>query len=94
MRHPDFTVMLGDRVVFWEHPGKLNDRKYVADWNNRVELYKSIGQFDNLITTDDINGINDKRLERIIMEMFSSNLKSFNRNTRFSNYHYSLASPR
>jgi hypothetical protein len=92
--HPDFTIMIGDRIIFWEHLGKLNDRKYVSDWNNRIELYKSIGQFDNLITTDDVNGINDKRLENIIMEILSSDLKSFDRNTQLSKYHYSLASSR
>jgi hypothetical protein len=64
---PDFTIVsdLGETVI-WEHLGMLADPRYAAKWELKKDWYarngflpadKGSGPQGNLVTTDDIGGV-------------------------------------
>lgn len=88
--HPDFTIYLRDgRKLFWEHLGMLDTRKYYNDWQGRRKNYHAHGLEDVLITTDDLNGINDLKIAQLIEDIKEESLKKTN-DSKFSNHHYEL----
>lgn len=88
--HPDFTIELKNgKSIFWEHLGMLDVRKYYKDWQQRKIDYQDHGYFNMVITTDDLNGINDKKIEEVIDAIRENNIKSTPDN-KFSNHHYEL----
>jgi len=62
----------------------------MSKWRDRVNTYKSIGEYDNLITTDDKFGINDTKLEQVIRDVTSLDLKNYDINSTISKHHYPL----
>ena len=38
---PDFTVKYNGNVYYWEHAGRLNDKKYAKDWSVKEKWYKA-----------------------------------------------------
>lgn len=89
--HPDFTIeLLSGRKIYWEHLGILTDKKYRNDWKNRLEIYKQKGELENLITTDELNGICDEKISKIIEDILSENFKGDGGSFWYSKYHYSL----
>jgi exodeoxyribonuclease V alpha subunit len=88
--HPDFTIFLNDKnKIFWEHLGMLDVRKYYRDWQRRKIDYEDHKFFDMVVTTDDLEGLKDEHLERVIQDIKSLKLKK-SKGNRFSNQHYTL----
>lgn len=89
--HPDFTIELSSgRKIYWEHLGMLIDKKYCSDWRKRLEIYKQKQEIENLVTTDELNGISDKKISKIIEDIISENIKGDGGSFWYSKYHYSL----
>lgn len=87
---PDFTIHLKNKNnIYWEHLGMLDVRKYYNSWQKRKQDYKSIGQFNNLITTDDLGGIDESKIDRLIEDIKNDSLIE-DASNRFSNHHYEL----
>lgn len=88
--HPDFTIRLAnDRTIYWEHLGMLDVRKYYRDWQKRTEDYKDHGIFDDLVTTDDLNGIRHEKIEAVIEAIRTGQLQTTHKH-RLSSHHYEL----
>ena len=88
--HPDFTIHLKNgRTIYWEHLGMLDVKKYYKDWIDRLELYKIEGIYDDLITTDDLGGINQEKIDILIDDIRENELYTDKRN-KFSSHHYEL----
>ena len=67
----------------------LDVRKYYKDWQQRIADYKDHGLFDHLVTTDDLNGIKQDKIDAVIDAIRTADLKA-DRNSRFSLHHYEL----
>ncbi len=88
--HPDFAIKLKNgRTIYWEHLGMLDTQKYYQDWQRRKKDYADHRLFDNLITTDDLNGINQQKIDSLIEDIRKDQLKATDGN-KFSNHHYEL----
>ena len=88
--HPDFVIQLEDNTkIYWEHLGMLDARKYFNDWMRRKKDYEDHDLFDQVVTTDDIGGIKDELLERLIDDVRTKKLTS-TPDSRFSKHHYQL----
>ena len=88
--HPDFTIKLKNgQTIYWEHLGKLDTRKYYKDWQQRKKDYQDHDLFENLITTDDLEGIKQAKIEVIIEQIKTGKTKKTKGN-KFSNCHYEL----
>lgn len=70
--HPDFSALniKKRKLIYWEHPGKLDDPGYARDNAFRINVYQKNGVFpgDNLITTWETSTmpLDVKLLEQII----------------------------
>ncbi len=88
--HPDFTITLQDnKTIYWEHLGLITQSNYKYNWEKRYNLYKEYRLLDNLITTDELHGIHDEKIESVIYDIIESKIKG-NTVLRYSNNHYSL----
>ncbi len=88
--HPDFVIKLEDGTkIYWEHLGMLDTRKYFNDWIKRRKDYTEHNIFDFVVTTDDMNGIKEEELDKLIDDIRNKRLKVTHEN-RFSNHHYQL----
>ncbi len=54
-KYPDFTIALGNRTVYGEHLGRMEEKEYAEDFWRRVYLYfqNNICFGENLIVTCD-----------------------------------------
>jgi ATP-dependent exoDNAse (exonuclease V) alpha subunit len=87
---PDFTIFLKDgKKIFWEHLGMLDTRKYYNDWLTRRKDYADHALEDALITTDDLNGVSDEKIDKLIENIRGVKLK-ITAGSKFSNHHYEL----
>jgi hypothetical protein len=87
--HPDFTVWAGGKTYFWEHLGELDSREYFASWRERRNDYELNRHAESLITTDDLNGIKQERIQDVIGGIVSGKLRESPDST-FSKHHYLL----
>lgn len=88
--HPDFVIELEDNTkIYWEHLGMLDTRKYFNDWIRRKKDYEAHGLFDFVVTTDDMNGIEDELLDKMIDDIRNKTINETPDN-RFSKHHYQL----
>lgn len=88
--HPDFTIYLkGDKTIYWEHLGMLDTKKYFNDWQIRKRNYFEHNLKENLISTDDLEGIKEEKIQDIIEDIINQNIKSTIGN-KFSEHHYPL----
>lgn len=87
--HPDFTIWVGDRKYYWEHLGELDDELYFRNWAERRKDYEENGLIDYLITTDDLEGLRDDLVLRVINDIVSGHLKD-TPESKFSKHHYQL----
>lgn len=88
--HPDFTIYLRNgKKLFWEHLGMLDTRKYYNDWQQRRKDYKEHGLEGDLISTDDLDGVNNDKIAELLVHIKESELKDTPGN-KFSNHHYEL----
>ena len=89
--HPDFRIEFADgRVIYWEHLGLVTSQSYMNDWDKRRKLYEAQSDFDKVLTTDELRGISDKKIETIIEKMVSNVLVSDDDSNRYSKMHFSL----
>jgi exodeoxyribonuclease V alpha subunit len=88
--HPDFTIELTNgETIYWEHLGMLDVRKYYKDWQRRIDDYKDHGLFDNVVTTDDLDGINQAKIDAVVDAIRCGHLRT-DKGNRFSIHHYEL----
>ena len=89
--HPDFVIRFGEsRVVFWEHLGRVTSPAYMKGWDKRRKIYEDKNDFDNVITTDELQGISDEKIEMIIENIISNTMVTEDSSNRYSNMHFSL----
>lgn len=86
---PDFTIMIGGKRYFWEHLGMLDREDYSGDWNQRRKAYEAKGLANELVTSDDINGVHDGRLTKMITDLLNGTIDSTD-DSEFSKHHYDL----
>jgi exodeoxyribonuclease V alpha subunit len=86
--HPDFTIEVSGRIYYWEHLGMLDLFDYNSKWTERRHAYDAEGLGDRLVTTDDLNGLTDERVNQVLSDLSSSSLQG---KRTFSNHHYSLS---
>jgi ATP-dependent exoDNAse (exonuclease V) alpha subunit len=87
--HPDFTIWVDGKTYYWEHLGELDQKQYYKDWINRRNYYEITGLSDFLVTTDDLTGIRQESIQRVIEDIISGSLQ-LTPNNKFSNHHYLL----
>jgi len=63
--------------------------KYFNAWMRQKNDYWDYGLSDFVVTTDDMNGIEDKLLDRLIDDIRKKNLQATPKN-KFSKHHYQL----
>jgi exodeoxyribonuclease V alpha subunit len=87
----DFTVYANSKIRYWEHLGLLDQRKYTWIWQNlKKKTYQSNGMWDNVITTDESNGINPQKIEELIQLIIEDKVGTQDKYKKFSNHHYYL----
>ncbi|WP_462409355.1 hypothetical protein [Neobacillus sp. Marseille-QA0830] len=87
---PDFTIKLADGTVFyWEHLVMLDSKTYYQNWQKRKQDYEKIGVIDKLITTDDLDGIDEEKITKIIESIKEGTLVK-SPSSKFSLYHTTL----
>lgn len=88
--HPDFTIITNDdRTIYWEHLGMLDVRKYYKDWQRRKQDYIEEGNWDYVITSDDLEGVNGEKIQKVIDDIRTNKLKKTD-DSKFSRHHYAL----
>lgn len=50
-KEPDFTIRHNGKVWYWEHLGLLGNEQYDESWQAKLNVYKELGVYDQLITT-------------------------------------------
>ena len=50
-KEPDFTIRHNGQTWYWEHLGLLGDEHYNENWQEKKQIFKDLGVFDNVITT-------------------------------------------
>ena len=87
---PDFTLKMPDgRTLFWEHLGELDVKEYSLNWKNRYELYRENNIADAVISTDDLGGVYEEILEKLVNDIKNNNFLGDN-SGKFSKHHYRL----
>lgn len=87
----DFTVITSEGVWYWEHLGRLGNKKYEWTWQNvKKNTYNKYGLMDKLITTDERNGINPDKIKKIIEGIINDTVDSEDSTNRYSLHHFSL----
>ena len=85
----DFTVYCHNKIWYWEHLGLLGQRKYTWTWQNlKKKTYQVAGIWDNVLTTDESNGINPAKIEQIIELILEDKIETEDKHKRYSNHHY------
>ena len=87
----DFTVGYNGKSWYWEHLGLLGQRKYVKTWKEiKRPTYEKFGLWDQVITTDETNGITPQKIEEVIDLIISDDVKTEDEHNQFSNHHFYL----
>lgn len=68
---PDFTIMYKGEEWYWEHLGLLHDEKYRKRWKKKEEWYKKHGFYQHLITSQEVEGLDSKKIDEVIEKTFS-----------------------
>ncbi|EJL63765.1 RecQ family ATP-dependent DNA helicase [Flavobacterium sp. CF136] len=50
-KEPDFTIRYKGKTWYWEHLGLLGEDQYNENWQEKKQIFKDLGVFDNVITT-------------------------------------------
>lgn len=50
-KEPDFTIIHNGKTWYWEHLGLLGDEQYNENWQEKKQIFKDLGVWDNVITT-------------------------------------------
>lgn len=87
----DFTIFTKKGIWYWEHLGRLGNRKYEWTWHNvKRKSYEHYNVQDKLITTHERNGINPDKIKSILEMIISSNVVTEDPTNRYSLHHFSL----
>lgn len=87
----DFTILIKGKKYYWEHLGMINKASYKKTWNEiKLPTYRKNNMLDFLITTDELNGIEDSKIAQIIEDIYSGNLSNEDKSKKYSFHHYSL----
>lgn len=86
---PDFTIKIGKEEFYLEHLGMLDTQEYYENWKQRKELYEENNLGDKLITTDDLNGIKEEKIVKLVDDLMNKMLKK-TKESKFSLHHYNL----
>lgn len=86
---PDFTVYVNSQTYYWEHLGELDLKEYWTNWKARRDWYKANGKYDNLVTTDDLGGVKQERIQKLLADLSENKLENTIGND-FSDHHYTL----
>lgn len=87
----DFTIYTQTKTWYWEHLGLLGQRKYTWIWQNvKKKTYKEVGIWSNIITTDESNGINPKKIEELIDIIIDGEVSTEDKYHKYSEHHYYL----
>lgn len=86
----DFTIYTRSGMYYWEHLGMLNKPSYKKTWlNYKRPTYEKYNLLEVLVTTDELTGINEEKIDKIITDILNGTLKEDGHKT-YSNHHYSL----
>ena len=89
--HPDFELRFSDgRLIYWEHLGRVTSKSYMLDWDRRRKIYEDQNDFHKVLTTDELRGISDRKIEKIIENIIVGDLVSEADSDRYSTLHFSL----
>ena len=87
----DFTIYHNGTTYYWEHLGRLGDKNYARKWKEiKFPTYQRFGMVDKLISSDELNGIDPKKIDEIIQHIIEGNLVVTDPSFRYSSHHYSL----
>jgi ATP-dependent exoDNAse (exonuclease V) alpha subunit len=87
----DFTIITGSGIWYWEHLGRIGNKKYEWTWQEiKKPSYQKFNAFEKLITTDERNGINPDKISEIISLIIENKVETEDPTKRYSNHHYSL----
>ncbi len=87
----DFTILCNNKIWYWEHLGLLGQRKYTWTWENLKKVtYQKAGVWDQVITTDETNGIIPSKIEEIIDLIIQDKVETEDKHKQYSNHHYFL----
>lgn len=87
----DFTIIANGTLWYWEHLGKIGNRKYDWGWNNvKRPSYREHNIEQHLLTTTEQNGLNPEKINDIIELIISGNVDTEDPTNRYSLHHYSL----
>ncbi|WNV03852.1 hypothetical protein RP726_15645 [Candidatus Methylospira mobilis] len=89
--HPDFVIRFVDnRVIYWEHLGRVTSQSYMKYWDQRRKIYEAQNDFGKVITSDELHGISDEKIEKVIENIVINAQVSEDNSSRYSNMHFSL----
>jgi exodeoxyribonuclease V alpha subunit len=86
---PDFTIECSGRTFYWEHLGMLDRADYAGDWAERRAAYEKAGLVDALVTSDDLSGVKDERLQALVAHLING-APAGDGPSPFSHHHYRL----
>lgn len=87
----DFTVYTNNKTWYWEHLGLLNQKKYTWTWKElKTKTYKEAGIWNQVLTTDERNGISPSKIEEIINLIVNDEVGTEDKFKQYSNHHYYL----
>jgi exodeoxyribonuclease V alpha subunit len=87
----DFTIIHKMGTWYWEHLGRIGNKKYEWTWNEvKRPSYESSGVIENLITTHERNGINPEKIKEIINLIVNNAVGTEDPTDRYSYHHFSL----
>ena len=55
---------------YWEHLGLLDDEEYRKRWKRKEEWYKKHGFHERLVTSQEVGGLDSKKIDELIEEAF------------------------
>ena len=84
---PDFTLTVNGTEYYLEHLGMLDDDRYRAKWRRKLKTYKINGLADRLVTTDDLHGIQDECIDRLLKDVANQRL-AVTKSNPYSLHHY------
>lgn len=85
----DFTIYADNKIWYWEHLGLLGQGKYERTWQNlKKKTYQDAGIWEQVITTDESNGINPAKIESLINFIVEDNVTTEDKHNQYSNHHY------
>jgi len=86
---PDFTICVDDKTYYWEHLGELDLKEYWTLWMARRDWYEANGKINCLITTDDLGGVAQEKINGVCKNIKEGKL-ALTASSKFSRHHYRL----